>query len=274
MRLKVRNIITYQFSNPVTYGMQRLRLWPRRASNQTDSNWKIDFVGAKEQVNYRDHHDNQCSLITFTPLVTEIVIHVKGNIKTGQKKKRTAVYSETCPIWVYRNETVFTTAEKSISDFCQFWSGSQLPKIDLCRELAEAIKNEMEYKIGETDVKTTAEQSFRKKKGVCQDFAHIFLTCARHLNISGRYVSGYLKMNNSNVQAATHAWAEVFIDNVGWVGFDIANNIDVDERYIALATGCDYRDTNPINGFHFNSKNDRVVNKIEVKKQRDGDSSQ
>ena len=132
----------------------------------------------------------------------------------------------------------------------------------------------MDYKIGETDVKTTAEQSFRIKRGVCQDFAHIFLTCVRHLNIPGRYVSGYLKMDNSNLQSATHAWAEVFIDNMGWVGFDIANNIEVDGRYVVLATGCDYRDTNPINGFHFNSDNESVVFKIEVKRQKNGDFSQ
>ena len=274
MKLTIRNTIKYQFSNPVSYGVQRLRLWPRTASSQIINNWKIDLVGATEQVNYKDHHGNQCKLITFVPSVTEIIIYVKGSIKTGQKKNRTTVYSELCPIWVYKNETGFTTAGKSIADFCQFWSDSRLPKIDICRELAKAIKSEMDYKIGETDVKTTAEQSFRMKRGVCQDFAHIFLTCVRHLNIPGRYVSGYLKMNECNLQSATHAWAEVFIDNMGWVGFDIANNIEVDGRYVVLATGCDYRDTNPINGFHFNSDNESVVFKIEVKRQKNGDSSQ
>ena len=274
MKLIVRNTIKYQFSNPVSYGMQRLRLWPRRTSNQIVNNWNIDLVGATLQVSYEDHHLNKCALITFVPHVTEIIIYVKGSIKTGQEKKRRTTYSELCPIWVYMNETVFTTAGKSISDFCQFWSESRLSKIDVCRELAEAIKSEMEYKIGETDVKTTAEQSFRKKRGVCQDFTHIFLTCLRYLNIPGRYVSGYLKMDILNCQGATHAWAEAFIEKKGWVGFDLANDIEVDERYIVLATGCDYRDTNPINGFHFNSDNDKVVNKIEVKSQKDRDTSQ
>ena len=63
MRLKVQNTIKYQFSNPVSYGMQRLRLWPQKTSDQIVDNWKIDLVGAKEQVNYKDHHDNKCSLI-------------------------------------------------------------------------------------------------------------------------------------------------------------------------------------------------------------------
>ena len=81
-------------------------------------------------------------------------------------------------------------------------------------------------------------------------------------------------MDDSNVQAATHAWAEAFIDNLGWVGFDIANNIDIDDRYVVLARGCDYHDANPINGFHFDSANDLVINEIEVKRQRDGDKGQ
>ena len=81
-------------------------------------------------------------------------------------------------------------------------------------------------------------------------------------------------MDDGKVQDATHAWAEVFIENLGWVAFDVANNIDVDERYILLSAGCDYRDATPMNGFHFDSENDRVSNHIEIKKQKNGNINQ
>ncbi len=268
MKLKIRNILKYQFSNPVNYGMQRLRLWPRKDLNQSIINWNIDYVGAKEEAHYNDHHNNRCSLITFMPGVTEITILVRGTVKTANKINRYLKSSEICPSWIYLEKTKFTTPGKAITDFCRFWSPTQLSKIDICNEVAKAIKDEMEYKIGETNVLTTAEESFRKKIGVCQDFTHIFLTCMRQLNIPARYVSGYLRMDESKIQNATHAWAEVFIDKLGWVGFDVANNINVDDQYIILAKGCDYRDANPVNGFQFGSNNNQVTNHIEIKKQR------
>ena len=87
--------------------------------------------------------------------------------------------------------------------------------------------------------------------GVCQDHAHIFIAAARMLDIPARYVSGYLMMNDRIEQEATHAWAEAYVQNLGWVGFDISNQISPDTRYVRVATGRDYRDTAPITGISF-----------------------
>ena len=274
MKLTIQNTLTYQFSSPVTYGMQRLRLWPREEIDQHILNWNIDYIGAKEQVHYKDHYGNDCRLITFVPGVNEITIRVRGTVKTKSKQNRLSKPTEICPLWFYQAQTDLTSPGKSIQDFCRFWNSTELLRMDTCKELARAIKNEMEYKIGETDVLTTAEQSFRKKIGVCQDFTHIFLSCMRELNIPARYVSGYLRMDETKIQNATHAWAEVFFNDFGWVGFDIANNIDVDERYIVLAKGCDYHDVNPVNGFQFGSINNEVTNQIEVTMQKNMESDQ
>ena len=274
MKLTIQNTLIYQFSSPVTYGMQRLHLWPREEVDQHILNWNIDYIGAKEQVHYKDHFCNDCRLITFVPGVKEITIRVRGTVKTKSKQNRSSKPTEICPLWFYQAQTDLTSPGKSIQDFCRFWHSTELLRMDTCKELARAIKNEMEYKIGETDVLTTAEQSFRKKIGVCQDFTHIFLGCMRELNIPARYVSGYLRMDETKIQNATHAWAEVFFNDFGWVGFDITNDIDVDERYIVLAKGCDYHDVNPVSGFQFGSINNEVTNQIEVKMQKNMKSDQ
>ena len=85
MKLKIQNILKYQFSSPVTYGMQRLRLWPYKNANQNVIDWNIDYIGAQEQAQYEDHHNNQCKLITFVRGVTEITIRVRGTVKTAHK---------------------------------------------------------------------------------------------------------------------------------------------------------------------------------------------
>ena len=103
--------------------------------------------------------------------------------------------------------------------------------------------------------------------GVCQDFSHILIACMRLLNFPARYVSGYLKINDKIEQEATHAWTEVFVDNLGWVGIDVSNNIAVDENYIVLATGFDYKDAKPIHGLQFESENNTLKTLINIQQQ-------
>ena len=63
---------------------------------------------------------------------------------------------------------------------------------------------------------------------------------------SARYVSGYLMMNNNNIQNASHAWAEVYLNQLGWIGLDISNFISPNDKYIRIASGFDYYDVIPI----------------------------
>jgi transglutaminase-like putative cysteine protease len=104
------------------------------------------------------------------------------------------------------------------------------------------------YEIGSTHSKTTAEEALAAGEGVCQDHAHIMISVARALGFPARYLSGYLLMDDRVDQDATHAWCEVYLTGLGWVGFDVSNGISPDSRYITVATGRDYRDAAPILG--------------------------
>jgi transglutaminase-like putative cysteine protease len=97
-------------------------------------------------------------------------------------------------------------------------------------------------------VATTAEAALTAGRGVCQDQAHVFIAGARALGIPARYVSGYLLIDGREEQEAGHGWAEGFVDGLGWIGFDIANEICPDDRYVRVASGRDYRDAAPVKG--------------------------
>jgi transglutaminase-like putative cysteine protease len=95
-----------------------------------------------------------------------------------------------------------------------------------------AVREKVDYQPGVTHVKTSAAQAFARGAGVCQDHAHVFVSCCRQLNIPARYVSGYLapkngpaNANGADTEMASHAWAEAWIDGVGWQGFDVANQV-------------------------------------------------
>jgi transglutaminase-like putative cysteine protease len=83
---------------------------------------------------------------------------------------------------------------------------------------------------------------------VCQDFAQVFICVARLLGIPARYVTGYLHVESDATAPAHHAWAEAYVQEVGWVGFDAANGVSPSESYIRLAYGFDAASTAPVTG--------------------------
>ena len=107
----------------------------------------------------------------------------------------------------------------------------------------------LEYSPESTDVNTSIEEVLRIQKGVCQDYAHLFISVCRQNKIPARYVSGYLNQGAGFTGTSQlHAWAEALIPDLGWVGFDATNNLVVDHHYIKIAHGTDYRDCSPIIG--------------------------
>jgi transglutaminase-like putative cysteine protease len=86
--------------------------------------------------------------------------------------------------------------------------------------------------------------------GVCQDFAHLLLYMLRLMGIPGRYISGYICPGNREWrgEGATHAWAEAWLPDTGWVGIDPTNKCLAGERHVRLATGRSFSDCTPVKG--------------------------
>ncbi|MBI1210952.1 MAG: transglutaminase family protein [Alphaproteobacteria bacterium] len=120
------------------------------------------------------------------------------------------------------------------------------------RRLNRTIFDAFTYVQDETEVDSPIDVALKKRKGVCQDFAHIMLVVARGWGIPARYVSGYLytKRDGGDRSApdATHAWIEALVPGAGWVGFDPTNNVLAGERHIRVAIGRDYNDVPPARG--------------------------
>jgi transglutaminase-like putative cysteine protease len=129
------------------------------------------------------------------------------------------------------------------------------------------VRGQIDYRVGTTQVETTAEEALASGAGVCQDHAHVFIAAARAMEVPARYVSGYLMMDDRVDQEATHAWAEAFVEGLGWVGFDVANQISPDPRYVRVATGRDYRDAAPITGVSFGAAMEELHVMLAVEQQ-------
>jgi transglutaminase-like putative cysteine protease len=113
----------------------------------------------------------------------------------------------------------------------------------------KTIRDAIDYKTGESHVLTTAAEALANGFGVCQDHTHVFISCARTLEIPARYVSGYLLHTDTGEESeASHAWAEAWVPGLGWVGFDVANNTCPNDHYVRIGVGLDYQEAAPIRG--------------------------
>ena len=137
-------------------------------------------------------------------------------------------------------------------------------------QIMEFIYSHYEYCNSTTSVDTSSTTVIREEQGVCQDFAHAALTFCRCLGIPARYVSGYFydhtKDQSMRGSEASHAWIEVLVNGRGWFGLDPTNNRVVDETYIILGTGRDYRDVAPITGTYFGRLPTSMEVDVSVKK--------
>ena len=121
-------------------------------------------------------------------------------------------------------------------------------------QLNQGLGERLDYVPNSTKVDSPIDDALRSRQGVCQDFSHIMTTLVRMLHVPCRYVSGYLfhdeKHPDRSSQGATHAWVEVFLGQLGWVGFDPTNNLLCGDRHIRVAVGRDYADVPPTRGVY------------------------
>ena len=116
--------------------------------------------------------------------------------------------------------------------------------------LNEAVYGMMRYQPWVTTIETSARDVLHNPQGVCQDYSHLMLGILRQQGIPSRYVSGYLNQGQDFMGSAQlHAWVEVLIPKLGWVGFDPTNNRLTDHHHIKVADGLDYTDCSPLKGY-------------------------
>jgi transglutaminase-like putative cysteine protease len=119
-------------------------------------------------------------------------------------------------------------------------------------DMIRSIYKEYKYTQGATTVSTTAFDVYANRRGVCQDFANLFICMARLLSIPARYTCGYLytgpKAENTAQSEASHAWVELYLPEQGWRGFDPTNGVMTQTDHVRVAVGRSYQDATPTSG--------------------------
>lgn len=265
MRLKITHTTEYHYDQPVSYSLQRLRLTPQTGPGQTVAAWQIAVDGAAIEAGFDDHFGNRVQLVASEGGNNRVHIIASGEVDTEDRAGVFGPHVGDTPLWLFNRETPRTRAGKLVRELAR-----SLPEDDpLARmhALMNAINDSVSYRPGTTGTETTAEEAMKAGHGVCQDHAHIFIAAARLLDLPARYISGYLMMDGQEEQTATHAWAETHLPGLGWVGFDAANRVCPDARYVRIACGLCYADTAPVSGMRVGQAGENLSVAVVVKRQ-------
>lgn len=243
MRMAIHHETTYRYTTPASYSVQYLRLTPRTSTRQKVLSWKIDCPGLMTE--WVDAFGNLAHVLVIDRPHEDIRIQARGEIETNEPPKEGEEVGPQAPE-LYLRPTRLTQPSVSLARFADgFRELLEADRAAGLEKLMHAVRETVDYRSGITHAATPAADAFADKAGVCQDHAHIFVTCCRRLGIPARYVSGYLGANAGRM--ASHAWAQAWVDD-GWHGYDVSNDITNLDRHVQVAVGLDYLDACPVRG--------------------------
>ncbi|MEZ5246866.1 MAG: transglutaminase family protein [Acidimicrobiales bacterium] len=269
MRITISHTTTYRYGSPVRYGLQELRLHPRNEPTQHVVRWSTSVAGGTHELFFDDHYGNRVELVSIDAGASETIVTARGEVETLDTSGIAARHFGHTPLWFYLRATPRTMPGKGVQRIADAVR-DEADDVTRLHALSAAIRDAVVYQPGGSHVASTAEDVLDAGSGVCQDHAHVFIAAARVLGYSARYVSGYLLMDDTVEQDATHAWAEVWIDGLGWVGFDVSNGISPDDRYVRIATGLEYRAAAPISGVTYGAGEESLEVALQVQQGRGG----
>ena len=269
MRLNIRHETHYTYGLPAQSALQILRLTPRSHEGQFVRRWRVEIDTDCRLDRADDAFGNITHAFTVEGPLIEMRIVAEGEIDTEDRRGFVAGTVERFPMSFWLRDTTLTRVEPELRDYARRIARSEGgDRLAALHALMAAIHDDMTFRPGETTAFTTALQAFKQKKGVCQDLTHVFIACARALDVPARYAGGYYLRTDTDQQAAGHAWAEAHIEGLGWIGFDPTNGACVTDRYARVAIGLDYLDAAPIRGSRIGGDDETLEVLVEVKQGR------
>jgi transglutaminase-like putative cysteine protease len=272
MIYKISHRTTYKYKYPVSVGDHVACLKPRSFLHNQLMHYELLIQPVPAVLTERvDYFGNQLCFFTVQEPHEELVVEAKSEVViTGT---RPAVESGREPGWEESAHSLADGHSAAGLEAHQFQFESPRIRIrpeyaayalesftpgrpmrEALLELTSRIYHDFKFDSKVTTVRTPTEEVFKKRRGVCQDFAHVQIACLRSINLAARYVSGYLRTYPPPGRPrligadASHAWLSAYCKGVGWLDMDPTNNVAPSDGHVTLAWGRDYGDVSPLRG--------------------------
>jgi transglutaminase-like putative cysteine protease len=263
MRIRIRHAIVYAYDTPPTGVTQLLRLTPRNHDGQYVLDWRIDLSRDCLLHQHEDAFGNITHSFTAEGPFAELSINVEGEVDTQDSNGVVSGTLERFPPSLFLRETALTQPDGGIAEFAEGLRAEASEPLALLHALLRELHGEMD--LDPAQAAANAGEAFSARRGSDCDLAHVFIAAARALGMPARFVSGHcLRDGSTEAQEGCQAWAEAYIDRLGWIGFDPAAKICVTDGYVRLAVGLDYLGAAPVRGQRFGGSGETAKTTIEI----------
>jgi transglutaminase-like putative cysteine protease len=271
MLYKIVHRTTYKYKYPVTVGTHVACLKPRAMAHQQPAKSELHIQPRPATRTDRvDFFGNLLCFFTIQEPHRELVVEARSEVRVEGKaapadkaqlswEEAAKLVSHDCnseglDAYQFGFESPRIRTRPEFADYAlqSFTPGRPMPEALL--DLTTRIHKDFRFDSKVTNVRTTPEEVFKKRRGVCQDFAHLQIACLRSLNLAARYVSGYLRTYPPAGKPrlvgadASHAWVSAYCPGIGWLDLDPTNNLVPSNGHVTLAWGRDYGDVSPLRG--------------------------
>ncbi len=270
MRIRISHATTYHYDTPPTGVIQLLRLTPRNHEGQYVVNWRVDLSEDCVLHQHEDAFGNITHSFTAEGPFKELSVTVEGEVDTHDTHSIVRGAIERFPPGLFLRETALTQPDDGIADFADSTrADAGNDPLPLLHGLMTALNREMKFDTDPTVSTTTAAEAFTLRRGVCQDLTHIYIAAARRLGFPARYIGGHFyRVDGVTEQDAGHAWAEVHVEDLGWVGFDPTNGIGTTPAHVRVAAGLDYLGAAPVRGTRYGGSGETLKVAVHVDQAR------
>jgi transglutaminase-like putative cysteine protease len=266
MYYAVRHLTKFRYAWPVSESIMEVRMHPRTEGNQRCLMFHLSVSPRCRVFSYRDHLLNNVHHFDIPGQHSQLVIVAESVVEMQPTPALPASLPDSA--WQELDTLIHDNDYYELllpSEMCQptdelrkFAKELGLERKDdplsVLLDLNNKLFDAFDYAPKTTRVDTPLDEVLRTRKGVCQDFAHIMISLVRELQIPCRYVSGFLyrskEAHDRSAEDATHAWVEVLLPQLGWVGLDPTNRLVAGDRHIRTAVGRDYADVPPTRGLY------------------------
>lgn len=260
---KIKHITNYKYESPVRDSANQIILFPIKDDFQKVVKHDLNISGSPEIEIFIDYYGNEVGTFTQNEPHNQLKIFSKVCVETFPKPlpqddmfsseqwNSLALMKYEVPYIDYLRQETFEGIVQLKETALQIKTPEDTPYQTAIKYCAHVFQ-QFEYIKGITAVDTTIDEILKLKAGVCQDFAHVLTAMLRLTGIPARYVSGYICPNKDGMrgEGATHAWAEAYLPEYGWLGLDPTNNCIANEKHVRLAVGRNFTNCSPVKGVY------------------------
>ncbi len=257
---KISHLTKYCYQKKIDYSINALRLYPQNNISQQVHEWEVKAQGNLKHST--DGFGNICHHFNLFYPTDNLVISANGVVTSNNINLIPNQDAEIDPCF-YLQSFSKSTANSEMQIFALDYTAQYETKYEKVFALMQAIHKYIKYSPNSTNTETAAQQAFTQQAGVCQDFSHIFLACARSIGIPVRYVSGYFYSPEQH-HLASHAWIDAAVSNNQWLSLDVTNNITTNHKHIRIAVGPEYKNIAPIKGIQLGGEYEKMSVDINI----------